>query len=229
MPGDTIEEQEIPEPAPAEPVGASLSLSSDLVRNSPEYRALQKQLREQARESGRIRAEAEASRQEAESIRQAAEAARQQAIAEQLGGILGDEGVDTFNEIAELSETDPVEAARRFRQFAASLGQTQLEVPAALGTAAVTAGGTTVPEQQAPPPPSTGVSGDAPLGQPTTGVDWDEIASSASRRYNEIVERNQDPVMRARVTDRERGEGFMSWLAASYVKGMKNLGRLPRT
>lgn len=85
-------------------------------------------------------------------------------------------------------------------------------------------------EQQAtPPPPSTGVSGDAPLGQTTTGIDWDEIAGNASKRYAEIVERNQDPVLRARVTDRERGEGFMSWLAASYVKGMRNLGRLPRS
>ena len=55
----------------------------------------------------RSRAEAEASRQEAESIRQAAEAARQQAIAEQLGGILGDEGVDAFNENG-VSEGDLV-------------------------------------------------------------------------------------------------------------------------
>lgn len=229
MPAETTEDlvgtpEAVP---PAESGGASLSLSADLVRNSPEYRALQKQMREQARETGRIRADAEASRAEAESIRQAAEAARQQAMAEQLTGILGDEGVEAFNQIAELSESDPVEAARRFREFAASVGQTQPAPPTV--APAVSTGGAKVSEQSAPPPPDTGVSGDTPLGQPTTGIDWDAIATDASRRYADIVERNQDPIMRARVTDRERGEGFMSWLAASYVKGMKNLGRLPRS
>ena len=231
MPGQNTDQNDDGTPAEGEPTGSpTLTLPPDLIRNSPEYRELQRQVREGARATGRATQEAATARAEAESVRQAAEAQRQTVLAEQMAMILGDEGVDAFNAIADLSAVDPVEAARKFRELVASSAQSAAAAAPVPGQAAAT-GGTPVPEQQqqTPPPPSAGLSGDAPLGQPTTGVDWDEITKGATDRYAEIVSRNQDPVMRARVTDRERGEGFMSWLAASYVKGMKATGRLPRS
>ncbi len=233
--GTTIEGQTTgtpgTEPPAAAPEGASLTLSADLVRNSPEYRALQRQMREQAREQGRILADATKAREEAEAARQVAETARQQALAEQLEGLLGADGVTAFNEIAELSESDPVEAARKFREFAASVGQTPPPAPGT-GEPPAATGAPTVPEQQQsanepPPPPGTGVSGDAPLGQ-QPGIDWDGIVANETKRYAETVARNQDPITRNRVTEKERGGAFMAWLAASYVKGLKQLGRLPK-
>jgi len=231
MPGQDTDQNLDGIPAEEAPTGnPTLTLPPDLIRNSPEYRELQRQVREGARATGRATAEAASARAEAESVRQAAEAQRQAVLADQMTAILGDEGVDAFNAIADLSAVDPVEAARRFRELVANSAQNAVAATQTPGTGATT-GGTQVPEQQqqTPPPPSAGLSGDAPLGQPTTGVDWDEVTKGATDRYAEIVARNQDPVMRARVTDRERGEGFMSWLAASYVKGMKATGRLPRS
>lgn len=235
MPAENLIQQDPPEtPGTEEPNEAptSLALSADLVRNSPEYKALQRQLRESARNQGRIEAEAAAARAEAEGVRQAAEAQRQQALFEQLRTELGEDGVAAFNEIAELSETDPVGAARKFREMAARFAQSDPSA-AAIAAAAATGGTVPVPAQQQPatpapqPVPELGLSGDAPLGTPTIGTDWDAIVADASTRYAEIVARNQDPITRARVTDRERGEGFMSWLSAAYVKGMKQVGRLP--
>jgi hypothetical protein len=232
MPGQDTDQNDT-EGTPAEnaPAGnPTLTLPPDLIRNSPEYRELQRQVREGAREAGRAKAEAASARSEAEAVRQAAEAQRQAVLAEQMAMILGEDGVDAFNSIADLSAVDPVEAARKFRELVANSAQSAAATSGNTGQAAAT-GGTQVPEQQqqTPPPPSAGLSGDAPLGQPTTGVDWDAITKDSTDRYAEIVARNQDPVTRARVTDRERGEGFMSWLAASYVKGMKATGRLPRS
>lgn len=207
----------------------SLTLSSDAVKNSPEYRALQRQLRAEARKAGRLEAELGTVRTQSAEALQAAEAQRQQAIAEQIATVLGEDGVDAFNEIADLSADDPVAAAKRFKELVASYAQSGGDTQA---LAAVADGGTNVTgnqQQQTPPPvPGHTLSGDAPLGQTTTGTDWDGIVTEASDRYAKIVERNQDPVLRTRVTDRERGDGFMAWLAASYVKGMKAVGRLPR-
>lgn len=231
MPGQVTDQTLDGTPAEDEPTGTpTLTLPPDMVRNSPEYRELQRQVREGARSQGRAQADAAAARAETEAVRQAAEAQRQAVLAEQMAMILGDEGVDAFNAIADLSAVDPVEAARKFRELVAASAQSNAAAAQNAGNGAAT-GGTPVPEQQqqTPPPPSAGLSGDAPLGQSTTGVDWDSITKGATDRYAEIVTRNQDPVTRARVTDRERGEGFMSWLAASYVKGMKAAGRLPRT
>lgn len=223
MPGQDTDQTLDGTPAEGEPTGSpTLTLPADLIRNSPEYRELQRQVREGARATGRATAEAATARAEAESVRQAAEAQRQAVLAEQMAAILGDEGVDAFNAIADLSAVDPVEAARKFRELVANSAQNAV-APAPVG-------GTPVPEQQqqTPPPPNAGLSGDAPLGQSTLGTDWDSITKDATDRYAAIVTRNQDPITRARVTDRERGEGFMSWLAASYVKGMKTVGRLPK-
>jgi hypothetical protein len=232
MPGQTTDQQDNDgTPATDDAQGTpSLSLSSDLVRNSPEYRELQRQVRESARAKGRAEQDAAAARSESENVRQAAEAQRQALLADQMASILGEAGVEAFNAIADLSTVDPVEAARKFRELIAQSAQSAGQgSPMDNGPAAN--GGTPVPaqQQQTPPPPSAGMTSDAPLGQPTTGVDWDAIAKGSTDRYAEIVARNQDPVTRSRVTDRERGEGFMSWLAASYVKGMKSVGRLPRT
>lgn len=209
----------------------SLTLSSDAVRNSPEYRALQRQLRQEARAKGRAEAELATVRTQSAEALQAAEAARQQAIADQLATVLGEDGIDAFNEIAELSETDPVAAARKFRELAGRYAQSGGD-QAALVDAAAPTGGTNVGNQQAasqaPAPPSLSVGGDAPLGQANTGTDWDSVVQTATDTYTEIVKRNQDPITRARVTDRERGDGFMAWLAAATVKGLKQAGRLPR-
>jgi hypothetical protein len=232
MPAENLtqpEPDEAPEPEESPETPTSLTLSSELVRSSPEYKALQRQLREEARKRGRVEADAVAARSEAESVRQAAEAQRQEALWTQLATELGEDGVAAFNEVAELSETDPVGAARKFREMASRFAQSD-QAAAALAAAAVN-GGAPVPAQQPsstpPPVPEQGLSGDAPLNQPTTGTDWDGIAASSSARYAEIVARNQDPITRARVTDRERGEGFMAWLGAAYIKGMKQVGRLP--
>lgn len=231
MPGQNAEHQDNDETPAAgggsEQPAPSLSLSSEMVRNSPEYRELQRQAREASRAKGRAEQDAASARAEAENVRQAAEAQRQAVLAEQMASILGEDGVEAFNAIADLSAVDPAEAARKFRELVAQSAQSAgMANPANPATAAPNGG---TPVQQQTPPPGIGLSGDAPLGQPTTGIDWDAIAKGSTDRYAEIVARNQDPVSRARVTDRERGEGFMSWLAASYVKGMKAVGRLPRT
>lgn len=208
----------------------SLTLAPDAVRNSPEYKALQRQLRAEARARGRAEAEAASVRTSSAEALQAAEAQRQQAIAEQLRDVLGEDGIDAFNEMAELSETDPVAAARKFRELATSFAQSGGN-PADLAAAvAGNEGAAPVTGQQQTPPPVPGntLSGDAPLGQATTGTDWDAVITDSTDRYAKIVERNQDPITRARVTDRDRGEGFMAWLSAAYVKGMRQVGRLPR-
>lgn len=196
----------------------------------PNIAALQNQLRREARARGRAEAAARAAMEREAAALAAAEAERQAAISDQLTAILGESGVDAFNEIAELSETDPAGAARRFRELASQIAQSDPAAAAAL--VAATNGGANVTQQpgtaQVPPPPSQSLTGDAPLNQPTTGTDWDGIITGAETRYGEIVQRNQDPITRARVTDRERGEGFMSYLAASLVKGMRAVGRLPR-
>ncbi|HEY6013486.1 MAG TPA: hypothetical protein VIU37_05755 [Candidatus Limnocylindrales bacterium] len=211
----------------------SLTLPPDAVRNSPEYKALQRQLRAEARARGRAEAEAAAVRTQSAEALQAAEAQRQQAIAEQLRDVLGEDGIDAFNEMAELSETDPVAAARKFRELASQFAQSGGDSAAlAAAVAGDSTNGGTPPvtgQQQTPPPvPGQTLSGDAPLGQATTGTDWDAVIADSTDRYAKIVERNQDPVTRARVTDRDRGEGFMAWLSAAYVKGMRTVGRLPR-
>jgi len=232
MPAQTLDQEPTdgtPGTDDTQPGAANLTLSSDLVRNSPEYRELQRQMRESARAKGRAEQDAATARSESESVRQAAEAQRQALLADQMASILGEDGVEAFNAIADLSAVDPVEAARRFKELVAQSAQSTGQ-PNPVNNGPAASGGTPVPaqQQQTPPPPSAGLSADAPLGQPTTGVDWDAIAKGSTDRYAEIVARNQDPVTRSRVTDRERGEGFMSWLAASYVKGMKSVGRLPR-
>lgn len=210
----------------------TLTLTPDAVRNSPEYKALQRRLREEARARGRLENELGTVRTQSAEALQAAEAQRQQAIADQIATVLGEDGVDAFNEIADLSASDPVAAARRFRELASTYAQSGGDT-AALADAVQTSAGEGAPvtgqQQQTPPPvPGQTISGDAPLGQSSTGIDWDGIITDESARYAKVVERNQDPITRARVTDRERGDGLMAWLAASYIKGMKSLGRLPQ-
>jgi hypothetical protein len=222
---------ETPDDDDAAGAAPSLTLSPDAVRNSPEYKAIQRQLRTEARKNGRMEAELASVRTSSAEALQVAEAQRQQAIAEQLRDVLGEDGIDAFNEMAELSETDPVAAARKFRELATSFAQSGGD-KAALEAAVAgnTEGAAPVTGQQQTPPPVPGntLSGDAPLGQATTGTDWDAVIADSTDRYAKIVERNQDPVTRARVTDRDRGEGFMAWLGAAYVKGMRTVGRLPR-
>jgi hypothetical protein len=234
MPGQNLTDtdpaitDDTPEPEGQTP--PSLTLSPDAVRNSPEYRALAKQARDNARAAGRAEAEAARVRTEAAEALQAAEAQRQQAIADQIAEVLGDDGVDAFNDLAELSASDPVAAARKFQslisQYAQSGGNVERLDAAVSGEA--NAGGTTVTEQAPPPVPSNRVDGDAPLNQPgPQGDDWEGISKDAAGRYAAVVERNQDPIMRSRVTDRERAGGFMAWIEASIASTMaKAPGRI---
>lgn len=238
MPENESEQQQsggTPDPVvQAPPV---LTLPADAVRNSPEYQELQRQRREDARERGRIEAEAAQIRADAERQLQAAEAVRQQALAEQLQTVLGEDGMAAFNELAELSSTDPVAAGKRFKELmGGSPAQSDGTIHPLPGAeqSQEGEGEQQVSQQQqsasqTPPPPGTGVSGDAPLGQGQIGTDWDEIATGLDGTYAETVKRNQDPVTRARVTDKERGGALMAWLGSAYIRGMKGRGTLPKS
>ena len=228
MPGqltdpNSTDTDETPEQDGAPASTPSLTLSPDAVRNSPEYRALARQAREDARARGRAEAEAARVRTEAAEQLQAAEAQRQQAIADQIEEVLGADGVDEFNDLAELSATDPVAAARKFQSLITRYAQSGGNVgdldKAVSGDA--NAGGTNVTDQAPPQVPNLRADGDVPLGQaPVQGDDWEGISKDAAQRYAAVVERNQDPLLRSRVTDRERAGGFMAWIEASIASTM---------
>lgn len=211
-PGD-----EAPAPAamtvtpPAAP--ADVSLTPDLVRNSPEFRALQEQNRILARKAGSAEAAIAAARAEAEQIRQAAEAERNAALAQQLRSTLGDDGLAFWNQLSELSATDPMAAAKALAEWRQG-GQT---VPAAAQTPAVPA-----PQEkqqvtpQAPAPLPSTLHADAPLGSPSAQESDEETIQAFDKRIADLHERNYDPMTRNRVTTKERDEGIM----AVFAKGV---------
>lgn len=208
---------------PAAP--AITSLTPDAVRQSPEYRAQQAAARTAAREQGRLATENARLREEAETARTAAEA---QARESQLAGVrsvLGDEGVALYDEIAELSATDPVGAANKIRELGLKLAQTQQQQPPAGSEPAPgdqPAGGTTVPPQgQAPFPPPGGVSASAPVGQPAVDNSWETIGKEAEQRYQDVVATVQGPLSgRNRVTGRMRTAAVMDFLVSSVAKAI---------
>lgn len=213
-----------PAASAAPPAPAVLTLTPEQVRATPEYRALEAQHRRLGREKAQTEEAFSTFRSDAETARQAAEAERQAALERQLRDQLGEDGVTVYQEIAELSQSDPVAAALRVAELVrTSKGQTPA-VPAAAAAAATTpAEGQQVnANAQAaavPPPPSSGVDGGAPLGQASTGEDIDQIVRDLETTYSETVKRNQDMRSRNRVTMRDRATALISFLGASYLKG----------
>lgn len=201
----------------------ALDLTPDAVRRSPEYLESQRQLHAARSEAGRNRSLAEQARAEAEQARQAAEAERVNAQHESIRQILGDDGVAEWEAIAELSGSDPVKAAERFRDFGSRMAQSQQ--PPAVQTPPVApqlppAGGTQVPQF----PSSGALGGNAPLGQATAESGWDPIVERATKDFNDVVERVQNPDTRNRVTQRDRAKGMMGFLEGSYAQAFKERG-----
>lgn len=212
------------------PSPGSLALTPELVRGTPEYKALQRERRSDARKIGNLEAQLSAARTEAENARTAAEASTVTTQREQIRTILGDDGVTAWENIADLSSSNPVEAARQMRELGLRLAQTQAAgSPPPAGTPitppAPPAGGTNVP-----PPPSTqgSLGGNAPLGQPSPDSGWDGIIAGAQADFEEIVKRNQDPLTRNRVTMKDRAKGMMAYITGAYAQHFKEDGTRPR-
>jgi hypothetical protein len=212
-----------PAPAPLAPAPASLALTPEQVRSTPEYRTLERELHGERSARGRSDAELERVRGAAESQRQAAEAERAVTQREQIRAILGDEGVSEWEAIAELSGSDPVAAATRMRDFGARLAQSPSAPSAQPAPVATTtpAGGTTVP----PLPPAGALGGNAPLGQPVDLSGWDDVIAERTATFNEVVERNQNPATRNRLTMRDRARGIMAYVEGAYAQAFKNADR----
>lgn len=205
-------------PAPAAPAAiagpADTTLAPDLVRNSPEFRALQEQNRILARKAGAADTAIAAARQEAEQIRQAAEAERNAALAQRLQATLGDEGLAFWNQLSELSATDPEAAARALADWRTS-GQTAA-APATPPAAMAPQGGQQRVEPQGTLP--TGLHADAPLGANGPQESNEQTIAAFDQRIEEITKRNQDPMTRNRVTTKERDEGIMAVFAKGVIQ-----------
>lgn len=225
--GDELEPNETTPASPAAPAAPAappvVVLSAEAARNTPEYRALEEAHRRMGAERARVEAELAQSRTAAEEARQAAEAQRVADFERQLTERLGEAGTAAYQEIAALSQSDPMAAAMRVAELV-SQAQGQTPPAAAAAPASPTEGAPAV-ANAAPPPPSSGVEGGAPLGQATTGEDVDQIISDLSKTYAEVVERNQNLGSRNRVTMRDRAKGMISFLGASYLKA----GAKPKT
>jgi hypothetical protein len=199
------------DPAPA---GASGALSPDAVRNSPEYKELARQNRALARQAGTASAAEQRARSEAERVRAAAEAESEAALALELQTSLGEDGVAAFNEIAELSATDPRAAARK---MAALIAEARAQNPAA--GAATSGQPAPAPEGNVPPAPTPrGMDAGAPLVPPATTDPDLATADALEARYAAVVARNTNPATRNRVTMKERAEGLISYLGASVLR-----------
>lgn len=221
-PGEEQAPPERPQAAPAAPPPPSLTLTPDMVRNSPEFRALAEQNRTLARQKGDAEAAAAAARQAAEEARQAAEAQQRQALDSQLRQTLGEEGLAFWSEFAELSSTDPVAAAQKLAEFRSSGVQSP---PPATGEQGQPqpAGGTAVPAQGtgAPPPATSGLHADSPLGSIPPQDSDEAVIRAFDQKIEDITKRNLDPTTRNRVTERERTDGIMALFAKGVVTELK--------
>lgn len=205
-------------------VDAQLSQTPEAVKATPEFQALSQQLRQTARENGRLRAAEARIRQEAEQARLAAEAERQTALESQLADILGQDGIATYQEIAELGATDPVAAARKFAEL---MGKGVQSAPVAdVPPAPPPAPGEAIVPAQTPPPPPGGADANAPL-LTAQGEDIAALTGQLDKRYTDVVERNQNPSTRNRVTMRDRADAMISYLGSAYVKALGGT-RTPR-
>jgi hypothetical protein len=211
------EEESTPVAARVVPAVAPVdtTLSADLVRNSPEFRALQEQNRILARKAGTADAAIAAARADAESVRQAAEAERNAALAQTLRSTLGDDGLAFWNQLSELSATDPVAAAKALADWRVS-GQTP---PAAAQTPPVPTPqeGQRQMTPQAPAPLQSSLHADAPLGSATPQESDEETVAAFDKKIHDLTERNYDPLTRNRVTTKERDEGIMAVFAKGVV------------
>lgn len=193
---------------------------SEAVRNSPEFKVLERQNRELARQAGRAAREANEARAAAETARQAAEAQQQADLEQELMATLGEDGIAEYNEIVELTQSDPRAAARRMAQLVASSRAQSSGAPAEPPTTPATEpeGGATVPPTT--PPPPRGVGADASLSQPprTEGDDYEAIAADLDRTYQGVVERVQNPETRARTTMKDRAQGFIAYVGSSVLR-----------
>lgn len=209
-PGEEAEAPVAAAPAAAAP--ASITLSSDLVRNSPEFRALQEQNRILARKSGTADAAVAAARAEAEQIRQVAEAERNAALAQTLRSTLGDDGLAFWNQLSDVSATDPVAAAKLLAEWRSG-GQTP--VPAAQTPAAPAPEGRS--QMAAPAPQSSGLHADSPLGSSTPQESDEQTIAALDAKIEALTDRNLNPTTRSRVTIKERDEGIMAVFAKGVV------------
>lgn len=188
--------------------------ASQSILDSPEYKELAKQNRQLARDAGRAKAAEEAARAEAERIRLAAEATQQAAMEQQIAEILGDDGVDEWNRIAELAGAgDQVEAAKALRALMTKATGAQSPAAAAPATSANPGEGAPVTT----PSGSRSVGADAPLSAPQ-GSETSQIITQLESNWTAAVERNQNPDTRNRMTMRDRAEALIGYVGAAYLK-----------
>lgn len=207
---------------PAGSAPPSLAASPADVRNSPEYRELQRRFRAEATARGRSDAEAARAR-EAVAAAEADRAAEQE---RQIRDVLGDDGVDRWNRISELSSSDPVAAAREFREFAAVMAQSQPAGESGAPGAPTPQGGSAVPPSNAngntsPQPPQRGVGAGVPLGAQSDDNSWSAVRADSEATFGRIAAKNVDRATRGRVTMRERREGFMAYLGGAIAGAME--------
>lgn len=211
--------------AAGDAITAALSQVPESVRNSPEFKALEKEHRKTVRKLGTATRAASAAREEAERVRLAAEAERQAALESQLNDELGEDGIAAFNELAELSTTDPVAAARRFKELMATAQSGASSEPPAADPPTDPEAPVTTPSNAVPPPPGA-VDGSAPLQPPNDADDLEALTGPLDQRWATTVERNLTPATRNRVTMRERADALIGFLASSYLKTPEVAARL---
>lgn len=225
LPGAEPADDDAGQPAADDPVAIALAQAPADVRNTPEYQALAKAARKTSRDLGRANRQLSEARTAAERERLAAEAQRQASLEETLAAELGEEGIEAFNELAELSQSNPVEAARRFKALLASTQSAPAgEPPAAPPDATPEA---PVGDQaNAVPPPPGAVDGSAPLQPPNEDDSLGAITDPLDKRWEETVTRNLTPATRNRVTMRERADALIGYLGSSYLKTPEIAARL---
>ena len=219
LPGaEPVEDDPAGDPPADDPVAVALAQAPAEVRNTPEYKELAKVARRQARELGRSNSALAAARGQAEADRLAAEAQRQAALESTIADVLGEDGVDAFNELAELSSSNPVEAARRFKSLMAGAQSAPAGEPPATPPANDPEAIVDQATSNAVPPPPGAVDGSAPLQAPNADDDLSSITDPLDKRYTDTVERNLTPSTRNRVTMRERADALIGYLGSSYLK-----------
>lgn len=212
------------DPAPG-PVDVSRSAAD--VKASPEYRAQQKELRKAARQAGSAQAELARLREEVAAREAAAEAERQALQDAKIREVLGEEGVDLWSDLAELSASDPVQAAIKLRDLMLQKQEAAAEAEAAGGEAETTEQEEQVEQKPlsqvaSPPAPPGGVAANAPLQARPNTFSYDEGIAKAQKVFDEIAERNQNPVTRNRVTMRDRAAGIMAYMEGAYLKHFRD-------
>lgn len=211
LPGDSGG-NEPPAGTPPASGSADTSLPPEAVRNSPEYKALQERLRSEARRRGDAERQAADARAQLERTQQDTEANRQAQLQAQINEILGQEGLADWQEFAELSERDPIEAAKKLRAM-----RERTATPAPQPGEGQQNVATTQQQPQAPsaPPPPRTLGGDAPLSSVADNSDAEEIAE-LERTWSDVVEKNRTTPNR--ITDRDRQRGLMAYMQAGYRK-----------